>query len=84
MLWLTIFFLVPMGFLGYQSLESGLFPHFHFTWEFSNFTSALSGYHTQLIRSFVYAGIATVACPVMTCVNATVTIISASSTTSAP
>ena len=31
MLWLTIFFLVPMGFLGYQSLESGLFPHFHFT-----------------------------------------------------
>lgn len=65
MLWLTIFFLVPMGFLGYQSLESGLFPHFHFTWEFSNFWSALSGYHTQLVRSFVYAGIATVACLVL-------------------
>ena len=65
MLWLAIFFLVPMGFLGYQSLESGLFPHFHFTWEFSNFSSALSGYHTQLIRSFVYAGIATVACLVL-------------------
>ena len=65
MLWLTIFFLVPMGFLGYQSLESGLFPHFQFTWEFSNFWSALSGYHTQLIRSFVYAGIATVACLVL-------------------
>jgi len=65
MLWLTIFFLVPMGFLGYQSLESGLFPHFHFSWEFSNFSSALSGYHTQLIRSFVYAGIATVACLVL-------------------
>jgi spermidine/putrescine transport system permease protein len=65
MLWLTIFFLVPMGFLGYQSLESGLFPHFHFSWEFSNFWSALSGYHTQLIRSFVYAGIATVACLVL-------------------
>ena len=62
MLWLAIFFLVPMGFLGYQSLQSGLFPHFQFTWAFSNFSSALSGYHTQLIRSFVYAGIATVAC----------------------
>jgi spermidine/putrescine transport system permease protein len=42
-LWLAIFFLVPMAFLGYQSLESGLFPHFQFTWEFSNFSSALSG-----------------------------------------
>jgi spermidine/putrescine transport system permease protein len=65
MLWLAIFFLVPMGFLGYQSLESGLFPHFQFSWAFANFSSALSGYHTQLIRSFVYAGIATVACLVL-------------------
>jgi spermidine/putrescine transport system permease protein len=62
MLWLALFFLVPMGFLGYQSLQTGLFPHFHFTWAFSNFSTALSDYHTQLIRSFVYAGIATVAC----------------------
>jgi len=54
-----------MGFLGYQSLQSGLFPHFHFTWEFSNFSSAIRDYHTQLIRSFVYAGIATVACLVL-------------------
>jgi spermidine/putrescine transport system permease protein len=60
--WLALFFLVPMGFLGYQSLQSGLFPDFKFTWEFSNFSTALSDYHTQLIRSFVYAGIATVAC----------------------
>jgi spermidine/putrescine transport system permease protein len=65
MLWLALFFLVPMGFLGYQSLQSGLFPHFQFTWEFSNFSTALSDYHTQLIRSFVYAGIATVACLVL-------------------
>src|SRR5262249_48018202 len=65
MLWLAIFFLVPMGFLGYQSLQSGLFPHFQFSWAFSNFSSAFSGYHTQLIRSFVYAGIATVACFVL-------------------
>src|SRR5256714_11047098 len=65
MLWLAIFFIVPMGFLGYQSLESGLFPHFHFTWAFSNFSSAFSDYHAQLTRSFVYAGIATLACLVL-------------------
>jgi spermidine/putrescine transport system permease protein len=62
MLWLAIFFVIPMGFLAYQSLQSGLFPHFHFTWAFSNFSSALTGYHTQLVRSFLYAGIATLAC----------------------
>jgi spermidine/putrescine transport system permease protein len=65
MLWLTFFFLLPMGFLGYQSLQSGIFPSFHFTWAFSNFSTALSDYHTQLIRSFVYAGIATIACLVL-------------------
>jgi spermidine/putrescine transport system permease protein len=65
MLWLGIFFLVPMGFLGYQSLQSGIFPEFRFTWAFSNFSSALSDYHEQLIRSFFYAGIATLACLVL-------------------
>jgi spermidine/putrescine transport system permease protein len=64
-LWLAIFFLVPLVFLGYQSLKSGVFPDFTFTWEFSNFSDAISGYHTQLVRSFVYAGIATVACLVL-------------------
>jgi spermidine/putrescine transport system permease protein len=64
-LWLAIFFVVPMGFLGYQSLQSGLFPHFEFTWEFSNFSNAIRDYHEQLIRSFVYAGLATVACLVL-------------------
>jgi spermidine/putrescine transport system permease protein len=65
MLWLGIFFLVPMGFLGYQSLQSGIFPAFHFTWEFSNFSAAFTDYHEQLFRSFVYAGIATLACLVL-------------------
>jgi spermidine/putrescine transport system permease protein len=63
--WLAIFFLIPLGFLGYQSLRSGVFPDFHFTWQFSNFSDAISDYHTQLVRSFVYAGIATVACLVL-------------------
>ena len=58
--WLALFFLVPLGFLAYQSLQSGVFPNFEFTWEFSNFTEALSDYREQFARSFLYAGIATV------------------------
>jgi spermidine/putrescine transport system permease protein len=64
-LWLGIFFLVPLGFLGYESLQSGIFPNFEFTWEFSNFSNGIQDYHEQLIRSFVYAGIATIACLVL-------------------
>jgi spermidine/putrescine transport system permease protein len=61
LLWLAVFFVVPLGFLAYQSLQSGIFPNFDFTWEFSNFTDAFSDYRTQLGRSFLYAGIATTA-----------------------
>lgn len=63
--WLAVFFLVPLAFLGYQSLQSGIFPTYDFTWEFSNFSEALSDYREQLVRSFLYAGIATVACLVL-------------------
>jgi spermidine/putrescine transport system permease protein len=54
-----------MYYLGHESLQSGLFPDFRFTWEFSNYWDALSGYHVQLVRSFVYAGIATLVCLVL-------------------
>jgi spermidine/putrescine transport system permease protein len=57
--WLTVFFLVPLGFLGYQSLQSGSLGNYSFTWEFSNYTEAFTDYHEQLFRSFLYAGIAT-------------------------
>ena len=58
--WLAIFFLAPLGFLLYQSLQSGSFDFgYQFTWEFSNYVDAISKYHEQLIRSFVYAGLAT-------------------------
>ena len=60
--WLALFFLVPLGFLGYQSLESGSFEQgYTFDWSFSNYTDAISDYHEQLLRSFLYAGIATLA-----------------------
>ena len=62
LLWLAIFFIVPLVYLAYQSLRSGVFPSYEFTWEFSNYTEAIADYHQQLVRSFVYAGIATIAC----------------------
>ena len=59
-LWLAIFFVLPFGYLAYQSLQSGIYPSFEFTWEFSNFSEAISDNKEQLIRSFGYAGLATV------------------------
>jgi spermidine/putrescine transport system permease protein len=42
------------------SLEQGsIFEGFHFTWHFQTYTDALSNYDTQLFRSFLYAGAAT-------------------------
>jgi spermidine/putrescine transport system permease protein len=58
-LWLFLFFVLPFGYLAYQSLQSGIYPNFEFTWSFSNFTEAVSDNSEQLIRSFVYAGLAT-------------------------
>src|SRR3954447_2565405 len=61
MLWLTIFFLVPLGFLAYQSLQSGSVDFgFAFTWAWGNFWDAIHGYRAQFVRSLEYAGIATV------------------------
>jgi spermidine/putrescine transport system permease protein len=59
--WLALFFLAPLGFLGYQSLESGTFDTgYTFDWSFSNYWDAIADYHDQFVRSFVYAGIATI------------------------
>jgi spermidine/putrescine transport system permease protein len=61
-LWLLLFFVIPMGFMAEQALESGsLFTGgFHFTWQWSNFADSLSGNRVQIVRSFYYAGAATV------------------------
>jgi spermidine/putrescine transport system permease protein len=60
MLFLGVFFLVPLGFLAYQSLESGSIDFgYAFTWAWHNYSSAISGYGKQFKRSFAYAGIAT-------------------------
>jgi spermidine/putrescine transport system permease protein len=58
--WLAVFFVVPLAFLGYQSLQEGSFDFgYSFSWAWENYREAISNYHEQLIRSFVYAGLAT-------------------------
>jgi spermidine/putrescine transport system permease protein len=60
LVFLVVFFLVPLGFLAYQSLESGNFDiGFSFTWAWSNYWDAIHNYRAQFIRSLEYAGIAT-------------------------
>jgi spermidine/putrescine transport system permease protein len=58
--WLAIFFLVPLFIMVLESLKSGTIDTgFTLTWEFSNYTEALSDYNEQFLRSFEYAGLAT-------------------------
>jgi spermidine/putrescine transport system permease protein len=59
-LWLILFFVVPMYFMGRLSLESGIFPEFQFDWNFSNYGDALTAYDTQFFRAFEYSAAATV------------------------
>ena len=59
-LWLILFFVVPMYFMGRLSLESGIFPEFQFDWSFSNYSDALSAYDTQFFRAFEYSAAATI------------------------
>jgi spermidine/putrescine transport system permease protein len=58
--WLALFFVVPLGFLGYQSLETGSIDFgYAFTWAWSNYWDAISTYHAHFLRSLEYAGLAT-------------------------
>src|SRR5215217_2690073 len=59
--WLLLFFAVPLVYMAFESLKSGspFTGGFQLTWEFSNYTNALKDYDQQFIRSFEYAGMAT-------------------------
>jgi spermidine/putrescine transport system permease protein len=60
MLWLGVFFLVPLGFLAYESLKSGSIDFgYAFTWAWGNYWDAIRNYRGHFERSLVYAGIAT-------------------------
>ena len=59
--WLFVFFAIPLFIMLLESLKSGTIDTgFTLTWEFSNYTDALSDYNEQFIRSFEYAAIATI------------------------
>jgi spermidine/putrescine transport system permease protein len=64
-LWLLLFFLVPLWALLQMSLstrESRFDFDPSFTWDWSNYTDVLSTYGAQFGRSFRYAAVATVLC----------------------
>jgi spermidine/putrescine transport system permease protein len=59
-IWLALFFVVPLYFMGELALRSGTFTEgFTFTWEWSNFPDALEGRGEQIGRTFAYSGVAT-------------------------
>jgi spermidine/putrescine transport system permease protein len=61
LLYLGLFFVVPLGFLAYQSLETGNFDvGYAFTWAWGNYWDAIRNYSGHFIRSLEYAGIATI------------------------
>jgi spermidine/putrescine transport system permease protein len=58
--WLIVFFVVPMYYLANTSLQKGsLEVGYTFSWAWSNYSDAITTYHSQLLRSLEYAGIAT-------------------------
>jgi spermidine/putrescine transport system permease protein len=58
-LWLIVFFVVPLYYMAELSLKSGFVGNFEFNWQWSNYSEALELYDSQFVRSFVYAGAAT-------------------------
>jgi spermidine/putrescine transport system permease protein len=61
MVWLALFFVVPLGFLAHQSLEvqNPIDFSYTFKWAWHNYSDAITTYNPQLLRSFEYAGLAT-------------------------
>ena len=58
--WLLVFFVVPLAYMLFESLKTGtLETGYLFNWEFATYTSAISDFSEQLLRSFEYAGMAT-------------------------
>ena len=63
LLWLIIFFAIPLINQLNVSLQSGdAETGYTFTWEFSVYTDAISDYSTQFLRSIGYSATATILC----------------------
>jgi spermidine/putrescine transport system permease protein len=62
LLFLAVFFVVPMYYLGYTSLQTGdVLTGYTFTWAWDNYSDAFTLYRDHFIRSLEYAAIATIA-----------------------
>jgi spermidine/putrescine transport system permease protein len=63
MAWLAVFFVIPLVSLFSTSLQSPVSDNpddgYYFNWDFANYGEALSRYGEQFLRSFIYAGTAT-------------------------
>lgn len=58
--WLLIFFLIPLVYMAFESLKTGtLDTGYLFDWSFSNYTDAIRDFDEQFLRSFYFAGLAT-------------------------
>jgi spermidine/putrescine transport system permease protein len=58
---LLLFFVVPLYYLGYTSLQEGTVQiGYTFTWAWENYSKAFSTYQEQFLRSLWYAGVATI------------------------
>jgi spermidine/putrescine transport system permease protein len=58
--WLLVFFAIPLLIMLLESLKTGAIDTgYTLTWEFANYSNALSDFNDQFLRSFEYAGLAT-------------------------
>jgi spermidine/putrescine transport system permease protein len=61
LLWLLIFFAIPLYYMAQISLKEGsIDTGYQFTWHFQTYVDAIKHYDTQFLRSFWYAGASTV------------------------
>ncbi|WP_030162580.1 ABC transporter permease [Streptomyces sp. NRRL S-244] len=62
-LWLLVFFVLPMIYQASTSVQTGsLEEGFQVTWHFQTYWDALTEYYPQFLRSLLYAGTATALC----------------------
>ncbi|MFD3612640.1 ABC transporter permease [Streptomyces atroolivaceus] len=62
-LWLLVFFALPMVYQASTSVQTGsLEKGFEVTWHFRTYWDALADYYPQFVRSLLYAGTATLLC----------------------
>ncbi len=60
--WLAVFFVVPMYYLGYTSLQEGdVASGYAFAWAWDNYGDAFTLYRGHFVRSLQYAAVATLA-----------------------